>query len=948
MRELRHLANALTNRALWLAFVVSLLLAAAAYQLPFQYDLNLGSQQAGAYITNFYPPQDIEGRAARWSHAYSYIRLPGTGGNRALQITLDFNTSRAGAENPRPINVRAFVGGEELFRGALPPLGVWRTMTLRLDNTHLTALAARDLVIEIRTDVYRPPDYQGNELGVLVSNLKVEPLPGAAWQPVVPNVRVMLLLGLLVLGVYLLTSRLFALASSGRTLPSLFGAVPALLATAAGLLVAVAIASDVVGLSPALQPLVASVVAAYVLLLAGIYLLPSLLPGLRDEGRVISRALNYRPLFALVLAAPILLSFGFQAPLALTLDIGSGHDTPYLRDFNPPMFPMPDGSPGDYRFTSARSVVLIPGAGSDNVFRVTMRLNPGASARGPVRVLMNNSELARVQLVPGWQDVSFEATSGPARVFSPSDLELEIRAPAEVVEGGEQRGVMLDRVTVRLVRNLGAFTTSPAHEAGLILALALLYLLVCRSAGLHTNLPSWRLGALSGLAALVTLMWALRVQRADVALALPHLLLTLGAGYLLLIGASHLLARPTTAGHISRFTFHNLLATIFATAFMLRYGFSALPQFNVIDLPYHLKWLRILIDGDFGALYFPGQLSSVPPEWSLDVLIPKSPLFYVAVWPLGLLRGVDLGSAMLFVVSLLDAAMVFAMYALVARLSPRWAIWSAGLYALMPLAFRSFAFGILPTIFAQALTLLVMAWPTVRPFDTAERHGMGRRYVVFGGWVVLLAASLIAFPTALAFNSFVLVLLALGWFWWEAAPRSNPIWLLGGLAAALTLSFAVYYGLYVGPILTRTLPSLAGGTSIRGKEIWPGGPAEMVGWTAGYLVNWLPWFLLPLALALLWLRGSAGRAESRALARRLGVLMLAWLLVLLGGMLLNLRFDMIGKHLYYTMPAAALAGGLVLSRLAALRAGQRYSLALACLAGLSVAWAALAFMAGRL
>ena len=49
----------------------------------------------------------------------------------------------------------------------------------------------------------------------------------------------------------------------------------------------------------------------------------------------------------------------------------------------------------------------------------------------------------------------------------------------------------------------------------------------------------------------------------------------------------------------------------------------------------------------------------------------------------------------------------------------------------------------------------------------------------------------------------------------------------------------------------------------------------------------------------------------RSLVRRLALLMLGWLLVLLGGMLLNLRFDMIGKHLYYTIPAAAIAGGLV-------------------------------------
>ena len=43
----------------------------------------------------------------------------------------------------------------------------------------------------------------------------------------------------------------------------------------------------------------------------------------------------------------------------------------------------------------------------------------------------------------------------------------------------------------------------------------------------------------------------------------------------------------------------------------------------------------------------------------------------------------------------------------------------------------------------------------------------------------------------------------------------------------------------------------------------------MIGWTADYVVNWLPQLLIPTALLLLW--GFRGRAS-----RRLAVLMLAW------------------------------------------------------------------------
>src|SRR3954462_5356800 len=114
MAEIKYLASALRNRLVWPALLLSLFFAVAAYQLPFSYTVKMGSPDSSLYITNFYPPQDIQGRAARWSHAYSYVTLPGTGGNRQVRVTVDFNPSREGVQNPPPITVSAFAGGEEL------------------------------------------------------------------------------------------------------------------------------------------------------------------------------------------------------------------------------------------------------------------------------------------------------------------------------------------------------------------------------------------------------------------------------------------------------------------------------------------------------------------------------------------------------------------------------------------------------------------------------------------------------------------------------------------------------------------------------------------------------------------------------------------------------------------------------------------------------------------
>lgn len=955
MRELRLTFSALGSPALWAALFVSLLAATAAYQTPFSYTLDVGTAQATPYLINFYPQQPIAGRAARWSHAYSYIRFPGVGGDRPLRVTLDFNPLREGVQNPPPVHVIAFVGGEQLYDRTFQPGAGWQNMSLDVDASHPAAFASRDLVIELRTDVYRPPDYQGNELGIAVSRIGVQPLPGAQWQPVVPTVRSMLLLAVLVLLVYLLVFRSLVLANSYRTLeagsggkPLLARLFPAFVALLAGALAALLILLDPVSYSLSIEVVVSILIVAYALLLAAIYLLPGVIwPFLLVEGRAIRVALNYRPLVGLVIVAPILFSLAFQTPVSYSIDIGQGPggDEAFIQGFNPPQFPLPDGSPGNYRATSAHASITIPGAGSDDAFSVTLRLNPGAFANPTVTIIANNSVSKRATLSAGWQDVAMQVNTGPAQLLEQANLDLEILSPAQLVEGGAQQGVLVDRVYIRQIGDAGPFSRSPAHEAGLFIALILLYLLIVRSAGLFPSLAVRRLALTAAAATLAVLTWVLITQRVETLVALPQLLTTLLSAYLLLVLASRLFPRllrplnPAHASHIARY-----LSLFFVLAFALRFGFSALPQMMVVDLPYHLRWLTTLLNGDFLALYLPGELSSVPPEWNLNVLIPKSPLFYMALWPLGLFKDAALGPTVLFIVSLIDAAIVPVLYALVRRVNERAALWSALLYAIMPLAFRAFAFGIFPTIFAQALTmpafLMAVLWP--------DRL---RRPLWFGGWALLLAASLIAFPTILAFNTFMVIFLAVAWEIAVAAPRRTLFLMLAGLGLAVGLSFVSYYGLYVQPFLAQTLPALSRGVSMNGRPLWPGGLPELIGWTGDYTISWVLWLLLPIAIALLGIkdRGPGSRKLlTPPISRRLSLLLLAWLIVLVGGVALNARFDMIGKHLYYTMPAAAIAGGLILSRLWSLRPACGYSRWLVVLAAMSVAWLALAFMSGRL
>jgi len=258
-------------------------------------------------------------------------------------------------------------------------------------------------------------------------------------------------------------------------------------------------------------------------------------------------------------------------------------------------------------------------------------------------------------------------------------------------------------------------------------------------------------------------------------------------------------------------------------------------------------------------------------------------------------------------------------------------VWSALVYAVAPLTFRAFIYGIYPTVFAQALTLVVLLIAAIWP----ERL---TRPIVLAGWTLGLAASLIAFPTALAFNSFMVVTLGVGWAIRGAASRRVMVAMLVGLGLALLISFIAYYGLYVEPFLTRTLPALGAGVNLGGKDLWPNGITDLIGWTAGYAIEWVLWLLIPLAVLLLWRSSSAG-------GRRLSVLLLGWLAIFLGGMALNLRIDMIGKHIYYTLPAATIAGGLILS---GLWRRPHLSRVLALLFVVQMLWFALSFFVGRL
>jgi hypothetical protein len=261
----------------------------------------------------------------------------------------------------------------------------------------------------------------------------------------------------------------------------------------------------------------------------------------------------------------------------------------------------------------------------------------------------------------------------------------------------------------------------------------------------------------------------------------------------------------------------------------------------------------------------------------------------------------------------------------------------AGLYAFMPLAFRAFAYGILPTIFAQWLATATL----VAFIALSGRQG---RWMSWLAVTLLAALALVAFPTVAVFLTMV-ALASVALWWLMVRPRKVEWRVPLVLVGAWVLAVWGYYGLYISPMIASAqalIAPKAGSSTVR----WPGGFADLLAWTADYVVTLLPALLAFVGLALLFFRLRRGRRVGASEgARRVFWLLVAWASIAPGFILVNYRVDMIGKHLFFTMLPVAVAGSVALWEFG--RRG-RWATALMMLAFGAVGWQALTFWVERL
>jgi hypothetical protein len=698
-----------------------------------------------------------------------------------------------------------------------------------------------------------------------------------------------------------------------------------------------------------------------------------MLSRLLDEALILVRLLTRPAIWVLLVLTIVGAAGAYQVRHEYAIDVGGPGDRLPVRNFHDPR--TEQGTGRTFRWSDAYGYVDLPGTGGGTPFTVTLTLNTGRPDV-PLTVIVNGEMLLQETYSEGWRALTVAVGSEHRQALSARDIVVELRTPGYPAadDPTQIQGVMLDRVDVS-PSGPGIVIPTTIQLAYIAGAVLLVYLFVGRIFA-PLGRPSLRTGRSAGF----------RLSRSELpgllcaAVAAIGLVVLLAVEHLPLTAAASELVGPIAAAFVASYLLIVLgeavgrwitpqslwgaraIAGLVGVAFLLRFGAVTLPQVNIIDLPWHMKWLRELLVGHWESLYFPGELSSVPREWGLAVLIPKSPLFYFVAAPLAVLPW-SLETSVKAFACLLDVFLMVFCYGLLARFAPRLGGWKAGLwaaaaYAFNPLSYRSLAYGILPTILAQWLTVAAFTVLLVLAARLMEQDRRSVRGLV-ALFLLLLAASLVAFPTIAVFNTMVLGLLALAWLWRSHEPgEQHAGWaVVGATAAAWMLALLVYYGQYVSILINTTIPALLNPDAASAQTVSPGtgteavvsgepatvdwnGPLDLLGWTAGYLVSLIPLLAGLTGLALLWSAASKDR-KSGLLSSLTG----AWMVILPVFLAANYKVDMIGKHLFYTVVPLSLGAGIFLWQVM-LRG--RAARVLSWLIAGALAWAGLAFWVMRL
>jgi len=521
-------------------------------------------------------------------------------------------------------------------------------------------------------------------------------------------------------------------------------------------------------------------------------------------------------------------------------------------------------------------------------------------------------------------------------------LRSENQMLAVYASGGDSRslGLAVSKVAL-LPAGGGGFSPGwPAWgQLGLALLLAILLYLGLAAVGLA---PRW--AALGTLGPIAALAWGLAGHRPWTTIYTARLAIAAGLGLLLVLLLRRLYPRLLAWARVEITAKElRLLLAIFLVGFLVKAAGLLYPYSVAVDLRLQLVWSSWIWDGRLAELYgvdSPLHEKTMPVEWGEGEdkpLIPYSPYWHITAASFFLLPWRPYDTANVVNV-LLDVSKPLLLYLIARRLglNRRTGMGAALLQALFPANLLVLSWGNAPTMMGlwwtyAATTYLVGAW---------ERLNRPRTWA---GLVFLLLGALLYYTVYALFIGLLMLILLVGMMFGKprpiptarratpqphsaergmaggrgsrAAGARSPLWAAAlALGTAVALALLVYYGQFVGPILTRTIPHLLASSQEGG-----GLGKEVSTWSAylgehlvrlgslGYSLLWP--LLLALAGMLTGWKHAVESQEGRALRRGL---LAAWLGTAFVFFLLGYRVDMVDKEIWFALPALALCAAVAL------------------------------------
>ena len=612
--------------------------------------------------------------------------------------------------------------------------------------------------------------------------------------------------------------------------------------------------------------------------------------------------------FALLLAlGGVILAYQIRIPF--TLDVGGQTDRILWSWVHDPVFDK--ATQTRYRWTTGGTELDLRGWGANNPVEIRFRAARGQPQNhiAALTLYVNDVPIAELPAdTPDWHEYVVQVTQ--PRALANADLRIRFESDTFVPrdanpESADRRrlGVKLDSLSVSPLRqangawqSVNTFLFSPTALPPLELALGfvgcafVIYLLLFLFA-MPRPLPFVG-AALYTIAATLALI----LERPYVTLFAFDFLAILAGGVIAALCARWLVQRLFRWGGVTAPSFDlNLLALIFAFAFVVKMAMLLYPQTISFDLLYHIHRLQDVM----GGLLF-WSIPSGKNEFGGQP-VPYLPSYYLFLSPFAQFLPLRLLVQLSGV--LLDSATIFILYYWLKKYfdAPRAGLFAAWIFTLAPLTFVGLSWGIYANLFGQFLTLVLMV-ALIESVDHLSR----RNFIVV---TLLLTLTLLSHTSVFVsivplLAIWVILVLAV------SRPRAN-FRLLASIALATLAAFALYYSQFVNLVAAST-------TSISEASLEQGS-LNVAGETLNFLQLLQParteFTAVPLYVYALALFGAILIARQSFRSPSRGRLLMALMLLACFAtfallLFVRAQFGFSARYVNFIMPVLALCAGL--------------------------------------